>query len=401
MLRLLPPLSVSALLCVTPTLCGQQLGGDGAKISRTKIHLIHDAGPPENRVNLIFIGDGYTIAEQGEWADHVDEMTTRLLSDESPPYDRYINFINVYRIDMVSEESGIDRPDRNVYVDTPLDGCDCCIDWTIRQCQVDWDKTHAAIDEVTPHIDVHWRLVALNTSQFLGGTHYPPQGTLAVYGANNPEAFFIMAHEAGHGFHLLQDEYHYAQYDDDPYVGSEPSAVNLTKNPKGLKWSEWHGYAQPHLGGPVGAYEGGLVVYGQDIWHPSPQSRMNAMHFIHDAIGQERAIHSIYEVVDPIDTWTPNDEAVTPDTTLQVQVVDPSVIRVTWRIDGELYSNGPSLDLSTIPWIQTGRHEIEAIARDTVLEHAFSDNDNPHPLDLVRRNTDRLMQTIRWISDGP
>lgn len=388
-----------ALLGTVAPVHAQHIGGDAARLPHRpgeELILVHDAGPPDNRVNLVFIGDGYTEDELDDWAAHVDEMVMRMLSDESPPYDRYANFINIYRIDLVSNESGVDRPSRNVYVDTALDGCDCCIDWTIGECQVNWDKTHAAIDDASGDIDIHWRLVALNTSLFIGGTHYPAEGTLAVYSANNAESFFIMVHEAGHGFHHLQDEYHYAQYDDDPYVGAEPSAVNLTKNPGGAKWSEWHGFAQPHLGGPIGAYEGGLVVYGRDIYHPAPQCRMNGMHNVLDAVCQERAVHSIYEIVDPIDTSWPTTPDVTPDTVLRVNVIDPAVIRVAWRIDGELVGEGATLDLRTVPYVQTGRHVIEAIAFDEVITHAFSDNDAPHPLDLVRRDVDGLSQSVSW-----
>jgi len=36
------------------------------------------------------------------------------------------------------------------------------------------------------------------------------------------------------------------------------------------------------------------------------------------------------------------------------------------------------------------------VVRDEVLDHAFTDNSNPHPLDLVRRNMDGLTRTISW-----
>jgi len=369
---------------------------DNYQIS-TDLYAVKECGPATNRVNLVFIGDGYRAVELDAWAMHVDEMVERLFSDESPPYDRYRNFINVYRVDLVSNESGVDQPDVGVFVDTALDGCNCCIDYTMGQCQVDWAKTHAALDNATPGIPIHWRAVGLNTPIFLGGAHYPPEGNLAVFSTRNPERFKILTHEGGHAFHWLGDEYHYPQYDDDWYTGGEPGWTNLTIDPSGSKWAPWIGYAQPHLGGPVGAYEGGMVVYGKGIWHPSPQSRMNYFAYPFDAVGKERAIHSIYEVVDPVDWFDPDNTSVLPDDAkLSVRVVDPAVVLVEWQIDGQPVAAGEGpLDLSIFQ-LSYGFHDVKAVVRDEVLDHAFTDNSNPHPLDLVRRNMDGLTRTISW-----
>lgn len=356
--------------------------------------VVHVSGPSTNRVNLVFIGDGFTTDELGAWAAHVDLMVGQFLSDQTPPYDRYANFLNIYRIDLVSSESGVDDPANDVCVDTALDGCNCCIDWTIGLCQVDWAKTFAAINEAMPGIEVHWRLVVLNTSTFLGGAHFPAEGTLAVYPSNHVDSFYVLRHEGGHAFHLLGDEYVNPGFENNPYTGGEPGWVNLTIDPTGAKWAEWLGFSQPANGGPVGAYEGGLVTYGLGIWRPSQWSVMNSMTPL-DAIGKERAIHSIYDLVDPYDDWGPRDPVVPDDALLWVEVIDPAVIVVEWFVDGELKATGPSLDLSDLQ-LSSERHIIEARAHDSVLDHAFSDNANPHPLDLVLRGTETLRQVVSW-----
>ncbi|MFH0945121.1 MAG: M64 family metallopeptidase [Planctomycetota bacterium] len=355
-------------------------------------------GPVSNRVNLVFVCDGYRADELSAWAAHVDEMVERLFSGESPPYERYRNFINVYRVDLVSNESGIDRPGAGVFVDTALDGCNCCTDYTIGQCQVDWAKTHAAINHATPGIPVHWRLVGLNTAIFLGGAHYPPEGNLAVYATRNYWRLAILAHEGAHAFHWLGDEYFSPQYANDWYTGGEPFWTNLTIDPAGSKWAPWIGFAQPGLGGPVAAYEGGMVVYGRGIWHPSPISRMSDSSRPLDAVGKERAIQSIYEIVDPVDVFSPDNSGILWGAEkLFIRVVDPAVIGVDWLVDGQLVRTGEgTLNLTSLG-IPSGFHVVEAVARDEVLDHAFSDNSNPHPLDLVRREMDRLSTTITWM----
>lgn len=369
---------------------------DNRRIS-AELYAVKECGPVTNRVNLVFVGDGYRAEELDDWAAHVDEMVGRMFSDESPPYERYRNFINVFRVDLISNESGVDRPSAGVFVDTALDGCNCCTDYTIGQCQVDWAKTHAAINNAAPGISVHWRLVGLNTAIFLGGAHYPSQGNLAVYSTRNAERFKIATHEGGHAFHWLGDEYHYPQHDNDWFTGGEPSWTNLTIDPAGTKWAPWLGFAQPHLGGPVAAYEGGMVVYGRGIWRPSPQSRMNGFANPLDAVGKERAIHSIYEIVDPVDVFSPdNSTLLWGAEKLFIRVVDPQVIKVDWLVDSQLVQTGEgTLNLARLG-IPAGYHVVEAVARDEVLDHAFSDNSNPHPLDLVRRDPDGLSRTITW-----
>ena len=168
-----------------------------------------------------------------------------------------------------------------------------------------------------------------------------------------------------------------------------------------MNWTPWLGVSQPHLGGPIAAYEGGLVVHGKGIWHPSPIPRMRDSSRQLDAMGKERAIHSIHERVDPIDAFAPDNSGVLfEDARLFVRVKDPEVIRVEWRVewrvDGHPVRSGEGiLDLSDLG-LTFGFHLVEGVARDEVLDHAFSDNASPHPLEQVCRNLDGLTQTIAW-----
>jgi hypothetical protein len=353
-------------------------------------------GPPDNRVNLVFIGDGYTADELSTWALHVDGLSEAILTT-AKPYDRYRNFINVYRIDVSSAESGVDDPDHDVFVDTALDGTNSCADWMTGHCQIDWKKTHAAIDAATPGIPVHWRFIGLHTTIFLGAAHYPPEGNLCVYATDVPDTFHIATHEGGHGFHLLGDEYVNPGEENTAYSGPEPTWPNLTLDPTGAKWQRWIGFEQPELGGPVGAYEGGLVTSGKGVYRPSPQSRMN--HFVHelDAIGKEAVIHSIYAHVRPIDEHLGAEATVEGCEAPWLRVVDPAVIAVEWRVDGELVpgARGEELDVCALG-LEAGLHTVRARAYDEVIDHAFSDNAAPHPLDLVRQGLESLEQSVEW-----
>jgi hypothetical protein len=357
---------------------------------------VQRCGAPKNRVNLVFIGDGYTTEGLSLWAAHVDGLWNEIQTTAAP-YARYRNFINVYRVDIESKQTGIDDPDKGIFVDTALDGTNSCIDWMMGLCQVDWKKTHAAIDAGMEGIPVHWRLVGLHTHIFLGATHYPPEGTLAVYATDVPEAFNIATHEGGHGFHGLGDEYVVDTGKDATYTDAEPNWPNLTKDPTGSKWKRWQGFAEPDLGGPVGAYEGGMANYGKGIYRPSPQSRMNAFTHELDAIGKESAIRSIYAHVHPVDEHLPNASAIQGCEPPWLHVVDPEVIKLQWFVDGVRVegASAESLDLCR-RGVPSGTHVVRARAYDEVLDHAFSDNTAPHPLDLVREGAEALEESVEW-----
>ena len=77
-------------------------------------------GPPEDRLNLIILGDGYTAEEMQQFRDDVDKHLNVQWSIE--PFRSYRDYFNVYMIEVVSGVSGIscDPDDGNVRRDTPL-----------------------------------------------------------------------------------------------------------------------------------------------------------------------------------------------------------------------------------------------------------------------------------------
>ncbi len=86
-------------------------------------------GPPSKRANLIYLGDGFTADEQQKFATYVDSAVKYYFSDKNPPFDRYAKFVNAWRVDLVSQESGADDSSNGIEVDTVLDGDVSCAAW--------------------------------------------------------------------------------------------------------------------------------------------------------------------------------------------------------------------------------------------------------------------------------
>src|SRR5947207_8692537 len=71
-------------------------------------------GPSSNRVDVFFLGDGYTAANitAGTYANHVQSYVNYMFANSinSDPFYRYRNYFNIYRVNVTSNQSGADEP---------------------------------------------------------------------------------------------------------------------------------------------------------------------------------------------------------------------------------------------------------------------------------------------------
>src|ERR1041385_6920714 len=83
------------------------------------VETIMNNGSAENRVDIAILGDGYTAAEMDKYKNDVQALMTQFFNNE--PFREYRNFFNVHRIDVISDQSGADHPERSFFVNTALD----------------------------------------------------------------------------------------------------------------------------------------------------------------------------------------------------------------------------------------------------------------------------------------
>ncbi|MGL1903632.1 MAG: hypothetical protein OCC49_15960, partial [Fibrobacterales bacterium] len=142
------------------------------------------------------------------------------------------------------------------------------------------------------------------------------------------------------------------------------------------------------------------------IYRPSNGSKMNGgpddCHALnndcgHNMVGIEKIIHDIYELVDPVDFHTDTSKTLINPETLTLSLIDSTVSMVDWIIDGDtILPYGPT-QLSLKEYLTTpGTYTVTARIWDEVIAHAFSDNVNPNPLDLVRSDLDKLEKSVTW-----
>ena len=344
-------------------------------------------GASTNRVDMIFIGDGYQASEiESTYAGHVNDTVDAFFNSGVNPFPRYQNFFNVHRVNVISNESGADDPNNSIFVDTALDasyntgGTDRCLYFNTG-------KANTAVNTALSGtgIDIDMRLGAVNSSKY-GGCG----GQWAVWSAGNGAARDISIHEVGHSFANLADEYF---YNGDTWTGGEPGAVNITSDPSLGKWDRWLGYDDPDTNiGVIDYYEGGRY-YDFGLYRPSVNSMMRALNRPFDAVGRERFIDEIYEEVDPLDNWLSDSETYTSGDSLWVDTVDPSVINVEWFVDGvSVGLLGENVDVNSLG-LRIGTFSVEAFAYDSILDHSFSGDS----LDWWRLDdTSSLEQSVVW-----
>ncbi len=333
-------------------------------------------GPSWNRVDMVFLGDGYT-GEEIE-TNYVRDINTTLMhffNDGQDPYPRYRNFFNVYRVDLVSRESGADVPPEGIFRNTALDASYYYDNQNAHSLYINRAKADGAMNQAfaaapfTPEI----KLVTVNDSRY-GGCG----GSCAVFAGGHPQGPEIALHEMGHSFNHLADEY---GGNTTPFSDSEPGQVNISKSAAGEKWSNWVGYNQPGVG-LIGAYEGG-GCYDKGTYRPSENSKMRSLNRPFDAVSREEIILDIYQLVRPLDAWLDNSTALVNPESLWVDVVDPDVIQVEWFLDGELIPDAVNETFCPGTFgISSGTHKITARAYD--------------PTDWVRRNLNELEQVVNW-----
>jgi hypothetical protein len=378
----------NSALCGLVLLFAASPANDSGAAEYTPLYV---SGSPANRVDVLLIGDGYTSEQLAtEYRPHVDSLVEYLFGGAAgEPFFRYRNFFNVHEVAVASSESGADahRFD-GPFRDTALgaayyyDGLnDQHLD--IHWAEADRIAAEAAPREVWDSTDI--RVALVNDTTF-GGTG----GTWATYAAGYRSAYEIAAHEIGHTFTGLADEYFTAGT---TYTGIEPQVPNVTTGTD--KWDRWLGYVDPDHPelGPVGYYEGGR--YHQfGIYRPTRTSRMFSVHEPWNAVSREAIIEAIYRSARPLDDWLASGETLVNPQDLWVESIDASVFAFEWFIDGDKVSgaDGEMLDVSGLRRLP-GEHTVRVRVYDRVLDHTFT-GDN---LDWWRKDdSSTLAQDVVW-----
>lgn len=295
--------------------------------------IVVDNGDPANRLNIVFVGDGYTADQMDDYAEDVQAVVDHFFSEL--PLNEYQYFFNVARVNVISNESGSDHPNQGHYVDTALDSYYNCNNITRLICLNTQKAFMAAAD--APFAFTPGLVIAVVNDEQYGGSG----GEIAVASVHELSAD-IALHEIGHSFGGLADEYY---YDSTVYYGNEPPFPNVTIETQRdqIKWHRWI-YSSTQIPttdetpGVVGLYEGGYY-YQIGIFRPTFNSKMNSLLKPFEQVNSEALIKRIYNRISMIEDSSPEGVDIQiPESepcVFSVDVMDPNnnYIQVKWFLN--------------------------------------------------------------------
>lgn len=316
---------------------------------------IQVTGDPSARFSLVVLGDGYTAAEQAKFRAQLDKHLNILWSVE--PFRSYRNYFNVYAVEIVSPESGIDcDPEVRERRTTPLrlrfgGGC---TNINARGVTVPSEAEATVMQYATRATPTPSQILIIGNSDTYGGIG----GRLATTTGGNAISPLITVHELGHSLGGLGDEYTYSARGvaGGTYEGAEPNAIHFTlldeeqMKAQQKKWWRWLGEPSD-AGGRIGRFEGGSSRT-KGIWRPSKHSMMISLGYYFDQVSRERMTQRIAERTKLIAASPPTDAPILRGDHLWIDPAHPVYhqLEITWKVDDTTIpnpSNLPYLDLST------------------------------------------------------
>ncbi len=333
-------------------------------------------GSNDSRVNIIFLGDGYKQNQMLDYIVDVEDVTDALFN--TIPYSNYMNYFNVYAVEVPSDDSGTDHPGTapdcggytndvffaDTYFDSSFDLYDIHRLLYIQ-------NSSAAFDVLTDNMP-EWDIIFImvNTTMYGGAG-----GTFAVF-SRHQTSTEIAIHEIGHSFAGLSDEY-WAGFN---YAG-ENANMTANNNPETIIWNPW-------------LYDNGVGIYAHDYpgneWYkPHQNCKMQFLGPPFCSVCTEQTVRSVYSILSPIDSYYPRELELDafPSEILSFSIdpifPSPSSLNIKWFIDNQLIAENVSdIEIETSNY-SLGQHEIKIVIEDLT--------------DLVRNDPSNLLTSeIVW-----
>ncbi len=197
-----------------------------------KVFTIAENGPADKKVDMVILGDGYTLAEMEKFRKDAARLSGFLMSSE--PFSKYAADFNIRTIETPSPGSGVNKPHHGVFTRTPL---------TVHYSSFDSERYALSYDnrkirDVASAVPYDIMVILMNERTYGGGGIYNLYTTVS---ADNSFAEYIMIHEMGHHIAALADEYYTSSVAYEmPEVKVEPWETNITAlfSKDNLKWKD-------------------------------------------------------------------------------------------------------------------------------------------------------------------
>ena len=339
--------------------------------AQTNFYTIYTNGPASNRVNVVFLAEGYRTNDYTVFRTAATNVANALLATE--PFAEYRPYVNVFAIAVPSVEAGSDHPGsslfRNTYFNSSYDASDQII--TMPTNPTGQGKVDALLATYLPLTDLSVLLV--NDPTPAGSDN---GGKTAITSTAANSISYIPAHESGHVLGKLGDEYSGA-YPGYPDV-EEPNTTRET-NRAAIKWNAWITAATPvptpstfEFLDTVGLFEG--AHYHTNGWY---RPKINCM--MNDTAGvpfcevcREALVLSFYRRIRPVESSIPIAKNLTTTSnqslTFAVSLLQPAThaLSVQWLTNGVTVAGATNSSFSILPaLLANGTNTVTARVNDS------------------------------------
>ncbi len=196
---------------------------DRGKLKDNKVTQVQYKGEPAKKVDLVFIGEGYTAAEQELFLKDANLFTESLF--KTAPFHNHREDFNVWAVNVVSEESGTDMSGEGIYKNTALNSGF----YTFGVSRYLTTPDMKSIRDAVWNVPCDAIFILVNEERYGGGGMY---NFYAIGTAHNQKTQEVFVHEFGHSFAGLADEYFQSEvaYDEASFynIKHEPWEPNIT-----------------------------------------------------------------------------------------------------------------------------------------------------------------------------
>ena len=319
-------------------------------------------GNPNKFINIVFLGDGYQNSELSSYITDVQNASDYLFT--LTPFDTYKNYFNVFAIRAPSGESGTDHPGTATDVTEPV--------FPVATVNTYFNSTF-------DYASIHRLLVPTNYSAInsvlinnfplsdqtvvlVNSTEYGGSGGSNATSSIHSAAYEIVAHELGHSFGGLADEY----YAGDQYAG-ERSNMTQETDPNLVKWKNWMGDEG------IGIYQHCCGDNSEAWYRPHQGCKMRALgpQFPFCAVCKETIVERIHQLFGtPVITYQPSQSTVSVCTDpmefgLELARPDPNTLKLIWKLNGTTLAMNLESVTITPEQLHVGGNTLSAQILDT------------------------------------
>ena len=206
---------------------------DAVKDNDAKVYKSHFSGDSHTKVDVVVLGDGYSVKEKNKFEKDLKHFTEVFLSHE--PYKSHKDKFNIYGVFKASEESGIDEPGAGIYKNNVLG----TTFYSLGSERYILTENNKAVHDLAAQVPYDAIYIMCNSARYGGGGIY---NFYCTFVSDNQFSDYIFLHEFGHSFGGLADEYYTSDvaYNEFYPKGVEPAEPNITRllDEDNLKWKE-------------------------------------------------------------------------------------------------------------------------------------------------------------------